>query len=477
MATRSFAGLPLRKAVSILLLLLLANVLGQTSGTVLSQGVAQNPAGILFADSFSDGTFSDWTVVDAPGALSGPSSWSVLREKGSRVLRQNANIYTSTNQEGTYASAGSLAWQDYHVNVDLNPDDNDSVFVLFRLTDANNFYRFSMNREQNYRRLEKKVGGVYTTLAEDLSSSYGDGWVNVQIGLRGASIAVSVGYEPVFAVSDNSLDRGRIALGTSASTDCFFDNVIVSGLGIDPYADQVVSAQIIGGENAYPNPIEALGPPRHALDYRFDFVSIGGPGYAMTLDMGEGEAIVDGPGNDLRVYELGMLASGIDEEYNVYVSNAPGGPWRYVGQGLAVTEFDLAVAGVPSARYVRIDDVSRRTDGTETPGSDIDSVQALRMQTDMLLDAPGGVQVTISGGTMRVSWSAVAGAAGYNIYRGSQQYFSQENEELIAGTSYSFSIGSGRNEYVTVTAVSAAGFESPMSVSAPNRVFLPLLRR
>lgn len=473
---------PLRKMFTsypvllLLLAFLLASTIAHTS-SASSPALTQNTPSILLADSFSDNNFTEWTVIDAVGALSGPSNWSVRRNKGSRILAQTSNIYTNNNYEGTYVYAGEASWQNYHLNVDVNPDDNDSVFVLFRYNDTNNYYRFIMNQEENFRRLEKKVNGNYTTLAEIGTASYGDGWVNIQILTLDNALQVKVNYETVFSVNDSSFATGKVALGTSASTDCFFDNVVVSTQGIDPFADAIVSSTILQGENEYTNPIEALGPPRHALDYFFDFVSLGGPGYSAVFDLGDGEQIVDGPGNDLRVYELGVLANGIDEEHNVYVSNAPAGPWILIGQGIAVSEFDLATAGVSSARYVRIEDVSTRTDGTATPGSDIDSIQALHMATDTLLVAPTDIRVAINGSTVQVSWSIVNEAVGYNVYRGTREHFSLVNQEMITDTTYSFNLNSGRNEYFAVTAVSRAGYESALSSTAPNRAFLPLLRK
>lgn len=116
----------------------------------------------LFSDTFSDGDFLGWTVVDAPSTEAAPSNWGVVTAKGSLVLRQNSNIHTqSPPYEGTYVYAGENWWSDYHFSVEVEPDDNDGVFVLFRYQDENNYYRFIMDRERHYRRLERKVDGTY----------------------------------------------------------------------------------------------------------------------------------------------------------------------------------------------------------------------------------------------------------------------------------------------------------------------------
>jgi hypothetical protein len=432
----------------------------------------------LFSDTFADGNFDGWTVVDAAGAQSGPSDWKVVSAKRSLVLQQDSNIHTPAEPyEGTYVFTGQSTWSDYLLNVDVEPDDNDGVFALFRYADDSNHYRFIMDRERSYRRLQKKVNGIYTTLAEDLTTGYGDGWTNIRIAVLSDTISVSLDYAPVFTVTDDSFSSGMIGIGTWGSTDCYFDNIIVTTSGIDPYADAVAVANIKISGNGHADLTQALGRPNGSNDY--DYVSVGGPSYWFVVDMGLGEEIIDGPGYDFRVYEVGRFYGATDEEYNVSVSNSPGGPWAYVGQGWSTSGFDLAGSGLDSARYVRIDDLSTRT-GSPFPGSDIDAVQNLNMAGDVLLEAPRGITLTTINSNIVLNWSPVINADGYNVYfsqKGGGVGFDILASMPMTATSYTHSNAANDGYFYTITAIGPEGYESGFSSEVPYRTFLPLILR
>lgn len=445
-----------------------------------------------FSDTFSDGNFDGWTIVDAPGAISGPSAWAVVHAKGGLVLRQDSNIHIQTPPpyDGTYVYTGQSDWTDYHLTVDFEPDDNDGVFVLFRYVDDDNFYRFIMDHERKYRRLEKKINGNYTTLAEDLVTGYETEWNNVYISVEAEEITVLLNYTPIFTVTDNSLSAGMIGLGTWASTDCHFDNVIVARADIvDPYADAVADASIKTGGNGHSSTLQALGRANGNLDS--GYVSIGGPGYWVVLDMGEGEEITDGLGNDLRIFEIGAIFGGVDEEYDVFIGNSSSGPWKYLGQGWTTSEFDLAGSGLTSARYVLIMDLSTRT-GNPKPGSDIDAVYALNMADDVIISAPDTVAMSISNNDVLLNWSPVANAVGYNIYAsrlGGGVGFSNidfisatvfgASTDIVATTSLSYTHQNAADDnfFYAITAINPKGFESSLSSELPysSEIFLPII--
>ena len=433
----------------------------------------------LFSDTFSDGNFDEWTVVDASGASAGPSDWSVVQAYGSLSLRQNSDIYAPTNDEGTYAYTGDSNWSDYHINVDVYAEDNDSIFVMFRYVDDDNYYRFIMNKQSKFQRLEVKQGGVYTTLAENNTFGYGSDWLNIQIKVLGNNIEVFYEYEKIFDLNDFILANGEVAIGTSGSTGVHFDNFIVTPSGIDPYADALIAYNIFPTpENHHGDPVDILGPTRRkTTEYEEDFVSFGGPSYFVVLDMGANEEIIDGDGNDFRVYEVGQALGGTDEEYDVFASNSPSGPWTFVDRGLAVSEFDLDGTGLAEARYLRIEDQSIATNGTHAPGSDIDAVQALNMVTQLCLMPPSLVFYELIGNDIHLSWLEVAGSIGYNVYTGSISSVSRLSKNLITMTEFTQEDGAlfFNGNYFFITSVSATGCESSFSMAVPTYLFLPFV--
>ncbi len=179
------------------------------------------------------------------------------------------------------------------------------------------------------------------------------------------------------------------------------------------YASRVVS--FTPGEGASfghdQMPDVVLGPPRGRGDFNgsLDVVSLGAGG---EIVLGFDVEIVDGPGDDLTVFEnafsvpgsagtyweeLGEVSVSVDgTTWTTFPCMASGARphtgcagWNVVysapDNGLCATDprvsggdgFDLATVGVPSARYVRIRDL--RTQGLAPPstGFDLDAVAAL----------------------------------------------------------------------------------------------------
>jgi Domain of Unknown Function (DUF1080) len=100
--------------------------------------------------------------------------------------------------------------------------------VLFRQQDANNWYRFSWDRQLNQRRLVKKVAGVYTLLAADnvpyvLGQNH-----DVELVVQGSRIEVWVDGARIFEVTDASLPTGTIGFTTWQNNGAFFDDVQVN---------------------------------------------------------------------------------------------------------------------------------------------------------------------------------------------------------------------------------------------------------
>ncbi len=152
----------------------------------------------LLSDDFSDDPLSDseFEVVDDPQAdFSAPSSWSY--NAAEQRVEQTSNIHgpadhlnTNPEKPGTYLVGLAKVedeetgreverpWpevRDMVLVCHLNSGDNDGIGVVFRYQDVNNFYFFLMDAQRNYRRLGKKVGGVFQELevpAVDTTEGY-----------------------------------------------------------------------------------------------------------------------------------------------------------------------------------------------------------------------------------------------------------------------------------------------------------------
>ena len=123
-----------------------------------------------------------------------------------------------------------------------------------------------------------------------------------------------------------------------------------------------------------------LGPPEGGTDTA---VAVGVRGAFLVVDLGADTAATDGEGEDLVVLEYGALSGGVPEPYRVSVSNTEAGPFTIVADGRGERAFDLAEAGVRSARFIKVESLAAEVDVLEglgsptAPGPELDAIGAV----------------------------------------------------------------------------------------------------
>jgi lysophospholipase L1-like esterase len=182
---------------------------------------------------FASGDVSDWSVVDDSGVA---STWQVT----SGEYHQSEDVdnwpsFDTSYNRGTYSFLPSLTgFSDYRFSVDITPlddappvasDDGKDVGIMFRYQDNDNYYRLSFSARKSFTRLEKKIGGAFTTLATDSRGYVDSQGFKVTVNLSGDQIQVMRDGDALFAVSDTSLSAGTVALYSQDAVK--FDNVLV----------------------------------------------------------------------------------------------------------------------------------------------------------------------------------------------------------------------------------------------------------
>lgn len=151
---------------------------------------------------------------------------------------------------------------------------------------------------------------------------------------------------------------------------------IVSG---SYYADTVSASGICVNSNEQCNPNEAEGAPDD------DVVSLGGEGYIIAVLE---EPVVDGPGDDLRVYEDGDTTGGTNEGFDVYVSTN-GTSWTKIASCVmndsGKNYASLSLSGRTGV-YTHVKIVDCWTDPYmwEYTGADIDAIEGLHTQVEII---------------------------------------------------------------------------------------------
>ena len=202
---------------------------------------------IFLVDDFEDGNFNGWTIVDdAPGGTN--PVWAI----NPGTLRQSARVGSAlanveSYHRGTYvflSGAPGPSLTDYRFHVDatwLNPGrQGEDLGIMFRYVDSNNYYRLSLNSYQGFTRLEKRVAGTFTPLATNTRGFIRNQTIRFTVEVNGSTILVFQDGDPLFAVTDNALATGTVALYTQG--DSSFDNVLIEE--VSPFPQIVLSTPI-----------------------------------------------------------------------------------------------------------------------------------------------------------------------------------------------------------------------------------------
>ncbi len=211
---------------------------------------------ILYQETFNsvpDGSIPvGWTTWEQQAATEeGPHEWRVKNGK----LRQSSNIQApvtpglswALDYEGTMAIVGDTSWVNISLKVDITPQDDDGVGVIFRWMPSDvdpdgNFYRLLMVDDPSSNgpklRLDRRTDGEWVIL-EELTTSY-SGYdkgrkITVQVDMVVDEIVVYLNSTEVFrltdAVADGGLSKGKVGLFCYAEEGVDFDNVEVRRRG------------------------------------------------------------------------------------------------------------------------------------------------------------------------------------------------------------------------------------------------------
>ncbi len=198
-------------------------------------GTATVELNVSLTEQFESGA-DGWVFVD--NVPDRPGSWEVIDgelHQQNRVERLRVS-FDGSYHLGTYAYLETgLALSDYRFNVDavsLASERAEDLGIMFRYEDDDNYYRLSVNGKYGFTRLERKVDGVFSPLAVNGRGDIHGQSIRYTIDVTGNQIQVWINEEAVFAVEDDALPAGTIALYTQDKAS--FGNVTISGPSPSP---------------------------------------------------------------------------------------------------------------------------------------------------------------------------------------------------------------------------------------------------
>ena len=196
--------------------------------------VAATPFVLPFSDNFDDGNSDGWAFVnETPTA----DSWSAA----SNALDQFNEIESVASFEESF-HLGAYAWlpagtalTDYRFATRIERTGarrDESLGVLFRYQDADNFYRFTLNTRYGFSRLEKRANGVFSTLAVNAIGDDPASPFTLSIDAEGPDLRVSIDGAPVLAATDSAIAAGSVGLFTQSPAR--FDDVLIEPVPAAP---------------------------------------------------------------------------------------------------------------------------------------------------------------------------------------------------------------------------------------------------
>jgi len=173
-----------------------------------------------------------------------------------------------------------------------------------------------------------------------------------------------------------------------------------------------------------------------------NLLSLGTGGYVIVKMT---RPIINGTGNDLKVYECGTSLGGVNETYYVDgTSNCDNPIWIEIGSGSDVTSFDLSDTGLSTVQCIRLRDA--RTPSGKMTGADFDAVEGLNSSSS------SEMMLKIAGTTVTISVDPVAGANRYTLVYASPDFCYTGEYDMGTATSVSFDLWNGAAFYVAVEA-------------------------
>jgi len=198
--------------------------------------VAQGPSGRL----------GRWVVRDE-GNTNTPSKWEVGETVApvSKYLTQTGKIKGGNDDASDPVKPGTMMlfgndpaldsghqeqpanWTDYRLSVYLRAAGDGAIGVVFRYRDGDNYYRLSIARKGNYRRLVSVANGIHTILKQDKFAYEPQRDYLLTIEAIGNVLGVYQDGASIFEVADAAHPQGSIGLYCYDNPGARFDDVRV----------------------------------------------------------------------------------------------------------------------------------------------------------------------------------------------------------------------------------------------------------
>ena len=188
-----------------------------------------------------------WIVLDPDEAIDAPSAWTA----DASGIHQGTHIRVEGPERiGTHLVTGSQ-WDDFQLSVDLASSEGDAMGVLIRYQDKQNYYRFSMHRDEGVQRLVKCVNGAVTTLWQSAGGYDLDRTYRLSLQIQGAAVRGYLDGQEIFSVVDTDVPKGGVGLYTWNNGGATFKGIWILSLANYVGSFRVFDGQGVFGESVW----------------------------------------------------------------------------------------------------------------------------------------------------------------------------------------------------------------------------------
>ena len=171
---------------------------------------------VLLAETFGPNTLDYWIQADLGASkFGGKGTWKL----DGRTLLQTSDYGGSDfndkdpSRPGTLLLNGLQDWGDYRLECELLSEDDGGIGVVFRYKDENNYYRFSINRQKQFRQLFRRKNGKNKILWQDQEAYTSNRWYHARIDCAGDRLIGYLDHRLLFDVRDaQGIKTGQIGL-------------------------------------------------------------------------------------------------------------------------------------------------------------------------------------------------------------------------------------------------------------------------
>lgn len=203
--------------------------------------------------------------------------------------------YSDGNAILVYNDPDALNWTDYSMDVTMLSQDDDGLGVAIRYVDEDNYYKLTLNVQNNERQLIKVKDGVETVLA---SSNHGypfNDEMELKVAVVGNMIYASLDGQVLFdgPVSDDTdpILNGTVALLSAGQYQSIFDDVVIQKAAVTANAGENIQVVDADGDHEASVTLDAANSyaPAGIVSYVWkDGDTVLGTGQQLTIDLPTG---------------------------------------------------------------------------------------------------------------------------------------------------------------------------------------------